>query len=71
MGYCRDCKHWDNRELDHYKQKRWCRLIVDPFHEPERKPHPLALVVDGEEYSAGLLTSGEFGCILFEPKEVS
>lgn len=65
---CQDCKHWRHHVRDIGECERI--PVEDEMTRPEETTH-LALMLPGYVYGGcSLYTRAEFGCVLFEPKEV-
>ena len=54
---CRDCKHWGNGKSPN----------ADTCHRPKWKNSGPMMAVFSESGEHKLVTSAEFGCVLFEP----
>ncbi len=79
MGNCKDCKHWADKAWDEGERisvidqvgRAWC-LRFDSVTDEGTNPEELA-VIRVADYQLGepkLRTHGDFGCVLFEAKEV-
>lgn len=84
MNHCRDCKHWDaDPNIKRTVRMRACELISSFMYSEQdyeglgQESQPpiefslgtLAATCDGEAYYSALLTSEDFGCVLFQTKE--
>jgi hypothetical protein len=71
--HCQDCRHWDktlNIQIapateipDGHGACRRTGTTAGETHEKDT----LAFALDYEEYSANLITSPEYGCVMAEP----
>lgn len=64
MGNCKDCKHWEPREIpfvDTIDNEIWGECTG-------HKPSPLIWIAS-DDY-AEMLTKPDYGCVLFEDKHV-
>jgi hypothetical protein len=77
IGYCKDCKFWDEHKPDEdeeeffeERRRNWgfCRLGESRGGEPITEG-TLVYASDSEMYIAHLETRPEFGCIQFQAKE--
>ena len=80
---CKNCRFWNTshewtpqgepHECDDPRQERLrgmgvCSLASSHEDGPDN-PQSLAIAEDAESYNAELVTSPEFGCVQFQPKE--
>lgn len=72
MGFCRDCKFWDADvwEGDERDWRGVCLLIFGSGRNSFKMPADI-IMRDGESgVAAELFTAPDFGCMMFEEKEV-
>jgi hypothetical protein len=85
MNNCSNCKHWEFPRVKSWGNDVTygeCRAVLhndnykfDPYpdededNDPDTFNIPLACVVDGSGYYAGLRTKSDFSCCLHERKE--
>lgn len=65
MNLCETCRHWNDR--DYTTATNWgvCELSFSVDGSPQTT-RSLAFGIDGDEYSAHLVTHHTFGCVQHE-----
>ena len=83
MKNCSACKYWSSKSEDHKYENddvRLCSKIKMPHNSGnwssrqegmswETKKGQLAMVQDASDYSAYLISYGNFGCVMHEEKK--
>lgn len=71
--HCRDCKFWDKEDVfvtnETHSQFGECKITRSDDGEPGEAA-TLAFARDTEAYHAALMTSPDFGCVMFKAKEL-
>lgn len=69
MKRCKNCKHWYQNQIQEDGSAECLQLSEFGKHHPQRFELEYSSL-DDSGFNANLFVGPEFGCVLFEPKEI-